>query len=79
MEELFNGFGWRVVMEEAMLPDGRKKKAARIHRCDSAHIIALTGKGSVLLLREYRPFYGDYVWMLPSGKADKETSAMDKM
>ena len=25
------------------------------------------------MLREYRPFYQEYVWMLPSGKVDKET------
>ena len=24
------------------------------------------------MLREYRPFYGTYIWMIPSGKADKE-------
>jgi ADP-ribose pyrophosphatase len=24
------------------------------------------------MLREFRAFYGDYIWMLPSGKADKE-------
>ena len=29
------------------------------------------------MLREYRPFYGDYVWMLPSGKVDKENIPID--
>ncbi len=73
MEELFKGHGWRVTMEEATLPDGRKKKAARVQRADAAHILAFTEEGHLLMLREYRPFYEQYIWMLPSGKVDKET------
>lgn len=51
---------------------GAVKKVARVERCDSVHIIAFTDDKNILLLREYRPFYGEYIWMLPSGKADKE-------
>lgn len=69
---LFNGHGWKVVIEVAPLPDGRKKKVARIHRADAAHVIAFVDEKHILLLREFRPFWGDYVWMLPSGRIDKE-------
>lgn len=72
MEELYNGYGWRITLDSAALPDGRVKKAARVHRADGAHIIALPSENTVLLLREYRPFYGDFIWMLPSGHIDKE-------
>ena len=72
-EELFTGHGWRVTMDSAPLSDGRVKKAARVHRCDSVHIIAFKNQEKILLLRQFRPFYGDYLWMLPSGKVDKET------
>ena len=72
IEELFDGFEWRVTLEEAPLPDGRVKKAARVHRCDTVHIIAFKKQDTVLLLREFRPFYGQYVWMLPTGRVNKE-------
>ena len=72
MEELFSGHGWTVTLEEAKLPDGRIKKIARVHRADSSHILAFDDGGNILLLREFRPFYGDHLWMLPSGRADKE-------
>jgi len=76
-EELFAGFGWKVQLEQASLPDGRLSKAVRIHRCDSVDILALTANRSVLLLREYRPFYGTSIWKLPGGKMDKESDSAD--
>lgn len=75
IEELYSGHGWKVTMEEAPLPDGRMKKAARVHRCDSVHVIAFAKDDTILLLREFRPFYGTYLWMLPSGRVDKEKDA----
>ncbi len=75
-EELYSGFGWKITMDSESLPDGRSRTAARVHRCDSAHILAIPSDDTVLILREYRPFYRDYIWMLPSGKVDKETDAM---
>ena len=76
MEELFNAYGWRVVMDSAPLlkgGGGSVKKAARVARADSVHIIAFKDDKNIFILREYRPFYGTYIWMLPSGKVDKET------
>ncbi len=72
-EELFSGFGWRVTMDCAPLPDGRIKKAARVGRCDTVHILAFPSPKKVILLREFRAFYGDYIWMLPTGRVNKET------
>ena len=28
------------------------------------------------MLREYRPYYGEYIWMIPSGRVDKETDIL---
>lgn len=71
-EELYKGHGWRITKEEATLPDGRVKRTARAHRCDSVHVLAFTNESKVLMIHEYRPFYHDYIWMVPSGKMDKE-------
>lgn len=77
MIEHYNARGWKIVEEQAELPDGRKKKMDRIYRVDSVHVLAFNGEGRLLLIREYRPFFKDYIWMLPSGKADKETNVDD--
>lgn len=73
MTEQYNARGWKIVEEVAELPDGRKKKMDRIYRVDSVHVLAFNDKNKLLLIREYRPFFKDFIWMLPSGKADKET------
>ncbi len=70
-KELFQGAGWEIRQETAMLPDGRSKTVARAYTSDSVTILAFPSEKSVLVLCEYRPFYNGYVWMLPSGKVDK--------
>lgn len=77
MIERYNARGWKIMEEQASLPDGRVKFLDRIYRADSVHVLAFNEEGKLLVIREYRPFYGDYIWMLPSGKADKETDAAD--
>lgn len=72
-EELFNGFDWRVTLDSAPLPDGRIKKSVRVHRCDSVHVLPFISDEKILLIHEFRPFYQEYIWMVPSGKVDKET------
>ena len=72
MPELFNAHGWKIVLEEATLPDGRVKQVARAERADTVHLLATPNTGKILLLREFRPYYQTYVWMLPGGRADKE-------
>ncbi len=70
---LYDGHGWTIRLEEAVLPDGRRKTVARAKSCDTVHILAFPRPKTVVVLREYRPHYGKWVWMLPSGKVDKET------
>lgn len=72
MEELFNANGWKFTLETAPLPDGRTKKGVRIHRVDSVHVIAFKTPTTILMTRQFRPFYQDYVWELPGGKADHD-------
>lgn len=69
--ELFNGHGWRITLDDFLLPEGEKISLPQAHRCDSVHILALPTEETVLLLREFRPTEGQHVWMLPSGRMDK--------
>lgn len=72
-QELFSGFDWKISNESYFLPDGREKKMIVVDRPDSVHILAFTQSGKILMLREYRPRYAEYIWMVPSGRADKES------
>lgn len=72
MEELYKGHDWQILLDSASLPDGREKRTARAKRPDSVHIIACKTDDTILMLREYRPFYKNYIWMIPSGRVDKE-------
>ncbi len=76
MKELFNGSGWILTEEEAPLPDGRIAKRTRASFADTVHILAFDANGKLLVLREFRPFYKNYIWMLPSGHVDKETNPL---
>lgn len=72
MQELFNAHGWRITQDSVALPSGKQKAMVRVHHSDRAHIVAYKTPHTILLLREYRPFYAQHVWMLPSGHIDKE-------
>ncbi|NOS67995.1 MAG: NUDIX hydrolase [Candidatus Peribacteraceae bacterium] len=71
-EELFNAHGWKIARESASLPDGRVKDMIVVSRPDSVHILAFPTPSTILMLREYRPRYKTHIWMVPSGRADKE-------
>ncbi|MBM3231499.1 NUDIX hydrolase, partial [Candidatus Peregrinibacteria bacterium] len=76
MKELFSGHGWTITEESAVMPNGVTKTVARGKTSDSAAILAFDDDGKILLLREYRPFWNDYIWMLPIGKIDKEADPL---
>jgi len=72
MTVLWSDDTWQVIDESVALPDGRIKTSIRVKRPDSVHILAFPAPGKILILREYRPYYQQYLWMIPSGKVDKE-------
>lgn len=72
MEEIFNDHDWQILLDDALLLDGSKKCIARAKRPDSAHVIAITDSGNIVLIKEYRPFYKEHIWMIPSGRVDQE-------
>lgn len=71
-QELYCGHGWKLTLDSTPLPNGKIMQMARVKYFDSVHIVASPSPKHVLLLREYRPIYGEHIWMLPSGRVDKE-------
>lgn len=76
MEIVWSDKDWQVVRQTGALPDGRSKTAIRVKRPDAVHLLAFPSPKTILILREFRPFYGTYIWMLPSGRVDKEKDIM---
>ncbi len=72
-EPVFEHGFWRLTSDTALLPDGRERTVVRAHHVDTVHVVAVQDDDRVLLLREFRAFHGRYRWMIPSGKADKES------
>ncbi len=76
-EELAHVGKWKIIRESVTLPDGRIKTTDRAYRCNASHILAFPAPGKILLLREYRPYYKDWIWMIPSGHVDKEGDPLE--
>ncbi len=76
MQELYRDKHWQIIQDEAPLRKGGIKKISRAKRADVAHILAFPDVEHILLLHEYRPFYKDQIWMLPSGHIDKEVDVL---
>ncbi|MSR86923.1 NUDIX hydrolase [Candidatus Peribacteria bacterium] len=75
-EELYSDGKWKIVRETASLPDGRTKTTERGYHFDTCHILAFPTPKTVLVLREFRAFNKTWVWMIPSGKIDKENDPL---
>lgn len=76
MQQLYHGHGWTITLETATLPDGRTTTKARASFANTAHILAFDEERRLILIREYRPFHGKYLWMIPSGHVDKEADPL---
>jgi len=54
-------------VEEITLPDGRNTVAEAIRHPGSSGIVPIQGPGSVILIREFRPVVGKFLWEIPAG------------
>lgn len=77
MAILWSDKDWQVIREAAKLPDGRTKEAVRVKCADWAHILAFTNINKILMLREYRPYYREYIWLIPTGRVNKELDILE--
>jgi ADP-ribose pyrophosphatase len=54
-------------VEEATLPDGRKTVIEVIRHPGSSGIVPIQGPQSVILIRQFRPAVGRFIWEIPAG------------
>src|SRR5512137_1510988 len=53
--------------EEAALPNGRRTMIEVVRHPGSSAIVPVRGDQSVILLKQYRPAIGRFIWEVPAG------------
>ncbi|HEX2029504.1 MAG TPA: NUDIX hydrolase [Nitriliruptorales bacterium] len=54
------------------MPDGSVGEREVVEQPDAVGVVPLAGDGTVLLLRQYRHPFGEYMLEIPAGKLDRE-------
>lgn len=54
------------------MPDGSVGEREVVEQPDAVGVVPLVGDGTVLLLRQYRHPFGEYMLEIPAGKLDRE-------
>jgi ADP-ribose pyrophosphatase len=67
IQTIYEGRVFSVVRESITLPRGERLDAEIIRHPGSVVIIPITEHGEVLLVRQYRPAIGRWMWELPAG------------
>ena len=67
---VFEGRIVSLLLETAMLPNGKRAEIEIVQHPGGAAAVALDAERRVCLLRQYRPVFRDWLWELPAGKLD---------
>lgn len=64
---VFTGRVFRLEREEVTLPGGQRTMLDIVRHRGSVVLIPVPGPGEVILIRQYRPVIGRWIWELPAG------------
>ena len=68
----YEGIFATVRLDQVRMPDGSVAEREVVEQDDAAAVVPVFEDGTVLLLRQYRHPFGDYLLEIPAGKLDKE-------
>lgn len=66
-EEIYRGRVFSLMRERAVLPNGRVATYEVVRHPGAAAMLAVTGEGGILLLRQHRHAAGGEIWEIPAG------------
>lgn len=72
---VYRGSFITVRRRRARLPDGRVTEFDVIEHPPAATIVPVLDDGRIVLIRQYRPVLGKWLWELPAGKTDPREDA----
>jgi ADP-ribose pyrophosphatase len=64
---LWHGKTFDLISEDQVLPNGKPVTVEVIRHPGSSGVVPLLEEGKVVLIRQYRPAVGDYLWEIPAG------------
>jgi len=64
---LWHGKTFDLISEDQVLPNGKPVTVELIRHPGSSAVVPLLEEGKVVLIRQYRPAVGDYLWEIPAG------------
>lgn len=70
MPIVFRGRVFSVEVEHTRFPDGREHEITLVRHPPSVVLIPLLDDGRIMLIRQYRPSMGRYLWELPAGSLE---------
>lgn len=73
----YHGPHVKVWEEELILPNGRATEFTRIDVPPAVVVIPMTADGRFVMIRQFRPAIGDWLWEFPAGKLDPGESPLD--
>jgi len=74
---LWQGRVFDFEVEEAVLPNGRRTRIEVVRHPGSSAIVPVQNDHSVLLLRQYRPAIGRFIWEIPAGTMLRGENPLD--
>ena len=74
-KKVFDGKLLKVFQSDITMPNGHKVKYEHIDHPGAALVIPVVN-GKIVLIRQYRPILGKYIWELPAGTLEKGESPM---
>ena len=75
--DIFNGRIFTVSLEEHMLPDGRLAEFEMVRHPGGAAVLPILADGRVVLLRQFRPAAGGFLWEIPAGRLEPGEAPTD--
>ncbi len=64
---LWHGKVFDLISETQVLPNGKAVTVEVIRHPGSSAVVPLLGDGKVVLIRQYRPAVGEFLWEIPAG------------
>lgn len=71
MEEIYRGRVFRIERDAVTLSNGRQVTIEAVRHRGSVVILAQPDPHSIIVIRQYRPVIGQWIWEVPAGSLDE--------
>lgn len=76
-QEIFKGKVFRVIVDEALLENGKLARREVVHHHGGACVAAITPEKEIYMVRQFRYSFGEELWELPAGKLEPNEDPLE--